>query len=118
MTNAIRRNSKITCLSGRRTSLVKYVLKAERFGSALEEEQANRKSVAIIARPDNRQDLPLPINFAHLPVLDARIRNLVVDDEIVIECHQPQKTVLANLDVVKFLFDFVLRRSEEFSNSI
>jgi len=28
-------------------------------------------SAAIIARPGNGQDLPLPINFAHLPVFDA-----------------------------------------------
>src|ERR1700689_5954532 len=35
-------------------------------------------SAAIIARPGNGQDLPLPINFAHLPVFDACIGNLVV----------------------------------------
>jgi len=87
MTNPTGRNFKITSLSARRTSLVECVLSAEMVGSALEEEQGHRKSVAIVARPGNGQDLPLPINFAHLPVLDARIRNLVVDDEIVIECH-------------------------------
>src|SRR6266851_4199828 len=44
--------------------------------------------------------------------------NLVVDDKIVIKCHQPQRTVLANLDVAKSLFELVLRRSEEFRKSI
>ena len=32
--------------------------------------------------------------------------NFVVDDKIVIKCHQPEITVLANLDVAKFLFEF------------
>src|SRR5215468_4117996 len=44
--------------------------------------------------------------------------NLVVDDKIVVKRHQPQRTVLANLDVLKFLFEFVLRRSEEFHKAI
>src|SRR5215470_6313694 len=44
--------------------------------------------------------------------------NLVVDDKIVIKCHQPERTVLANLDIAKFLFEFVLRGSEEFRKSI
>src|SRR5215469_13447272 len=44
--------------------------------------------------------------------------NFVVDDKIVIKCHQPWRTVLANLDVAKSLFQFVLRRSEEFRKSI
>jgi len=44
--------------------------------------------------------------------------NLVVDDKIVIKRHQPQRAVLANLDVAKSLFEFVLRRSEEFCKSI
>jgi|SRR5579864_1466361 len=43
--------------------------------------------------------------------------NLVIDDKIVIKCHQPQRTVLANLDVAKSLFEFVFGRSEEFCKS-
>jgi len=44
--------------------------------------------------------------------------NLVVDDKIVIKCHQPKRTVLANLDIAKSLFEFVLRRSQKFRKSI
>src|SRR5215831_11082578 len=44
--------------------------------------------------------------------------NLVVDNKIVVKRHQPLRTVLANLDVAKSLFEFVLRRSEEFRKSI
>src|SRR5215470_7113200 len=44
--------------------------------------------------------------------------NLVVDDKIVIKCHQPERTVLANLDIAKSLFELVLRRGEEFRKSI
>src|SRR6185437_4364884 len=43
---------------------------------------------------------------------------LVVDDEIVVGCHQPVRTVLANLDVAKALFELVLRRREEFYKAI
>src|SRR5215468_10107260 len=44
--------------------------------------------------------------------------NLVVDDKIIIKCHQSKIAVLANLYVLKSLFEFVLRRSEEFCKSI
>ncbi len=46
-------------------------------------------SVGNMDRPSNGQDLPLPVDLAHLPVFDAGMVNLVVDDKIVIECHQP-----------------------------
>lgn len=44
--------------------------------------------------------------------------NLVVDDNIVIKCHQPERTVLANLDIAKYLFAFGLRGSQQFRKSI
>src|SRR5882724_1907874 len=44
--------------------------------------------------------------------------NLIVDDKIVIKCHQPQRTVLANLGGAKSLLEFVLRCSEEFRKTI
>ena len=34
--------------------------------------------------------------------------NLVIDDKIVIKCHQSKVAVLANLYVAKRLFEFVL----------
>jgi hypothetical protein len=46
------------------------------------------------------------------------IGNLVVDDKIVIKCHHPQRTILANLDVLQFPFELVLRRSEDFHKFI
>ena len=44
--------------------------------------------------------------------------NFVVDDKIIIKCHYSKVAVLANLYVVKLLFEFVLRRSEKFCKSI
>src|SRR5215469_10327164 len=44
--------------------------------------------------------------------------NFVVDDKLIIKCHQSKIAVLANLYVLKSLFEFVLRRSEEFCKSI
>src|SRR5437868_5595880 len=40
-------------------------------------------------RPGNGQDLPLSINFAHLPDFEARMVNLVVDDKVIVKRHQP-----------------------------
>src|SRR5581483_9951211 len=44
--------------------------------------------------------------------------NLVVDDEVVIERHQSEVAVLANLYVLKPLFELVPRRGEQFHESI
>lgn len=43
---------------------------------------------------------------------------LVVDVKIVVKCHHSQRTVLANLDVLQFPFELVLRRSEDFHKFI
>jgi hypothetical protein len=43
---------------------------------------------------------------------------LVVDVKIVVKCHHPQRTVLANLNVLQFPFELVFRRSEDFHKFI
>ncbi len=65
---------------------------------------AGRQHGPSMNRPGNGQDLPLPIDLAHLPDLEARMVNLVVDDKIIVKRHQPQGTVMADLDVAKSLF--------------
>jgi len=89
MTNPTGGNFKITSLPARRIASLNVFARPRWSEAPSKRNKLTESQLRFIARPDDRQDLPLPINFAHLPVLDARIRNLVVDDEIVIECHQP-----------------------------